>query len=203
MENQPLEATMAGRPEIVTWTVEQYHRMLEAKILAEGEPVELLNGVLVRKDRGPNMTVNPLHALVVNRLMQLAPSLEVLGCHIRLQNPITIPPNHEPEPDGAIVYGVIDDYVQHHPGPKDTFCGIEVADSSLERDRTTKQTIYAAANIPYYIIANLAEQCVELYEEPVDKGRYRHISLFTSGDRMVLRLPDKKQLEIPASQCLP
>ena len=41
---------------------------------------------------------------------------------------------------------------------------IEVADSSLHRDRGTKQRIYADAGIPQYVIVNLIEQVVEVYE---------------------------------------
>ncbi|MFO1351745.1 MAG: hypothetical protein U1F68_14175 [Gammaproteobacteria bacterium] len=91
--------------DLVTLTVAQYHRMVEAGILPEGEPIELIDGLLVKKNRGAGMTAHPLHALVVSRLIRLAPSLEALGYHLRLQNPITIAPPHEPEPDAAIVRG--------------------------------------------------------------------------------------------------
>lgn len=204
MSAQLLEDMVAEHPELVTLTLEQYHQMLQANVLAEGEPIELLNGILVKKDRGPNMTVNPLHALIVNRLMKLAPDVESLGCHLRLQNPISIPPNHEPEPDGAIVNGAIDDYLQHHPGPGDTICVIEVADSSLEHDRNTKQRIYATAGIAFYMIANLVERRVELYEKPdTAGGRYERISLFKAGDRIALDFGHGRKLSTSADLYIP
>jgi hypothetical protein len=83
-------------------------------------------------------------------------------------------------------------------------CIIEVADSSLEHDRTVKQAIYAVAGIPHYIIANLSERRVELYEEPLSKkSRYRRTALLSAGDEIVLRLSDEHSLTIAAALLLP
>jgi hypothetical protein len=119
--------------EVVPLTVHQYHRMRETGILAEDEPIELLNGLLVHKDRGgAQMPVSPLHALVVSRMVALAPELEARGCHLRLQNPMTIEPRHEPEPDGFIVRGSADDYLDRHPGPREVTCVITAVQNSLD-----------------------------------------------------------------------
>jgi len=106
----------------VSLSVEQYHHMREAGILNEDEPVELLNGLLVYKDRGGPKPVSPLHALVTSRMTLLAPDLEKRGCHLRLHNPVTIPPSHEPEPDGAVIRGGPEDYLERHPQPGDVLC---------------------------------------------------------------------------------
>lgn len=73
--------------EVRTLSVDQYHRMIEAGILEEGEPLELLDGLLVPKDRGGPMVVNPRHRLVVHRLLAWAPELARLGCHLEIQSP--------------------------------------------------------------------------------------------------------------------
>jgi len=39
--------------ELASFTVKQYHRMLETGILTDGEPIEFLDGLLVLKDREP------------------------------------------------------------------------------------------------------------------------------------------------------
>jgi len=98
-----LEERPAACGELVPLTVEQYHRMISAGILEEGEPIELLDGMLVTKDRGPGITVHPLHSLVVTKLLLLATRLTALGCHLRSQTALTIRPRHEPEPDAAIM----------------------------------------------------------------------------------------------------
>ncbi len=189
---------------IVPLTVEQYHRMLEAGILTEGEPIELLDGLLVPKDRGQAMTINPLHSLVVSLLLELAPELEPFGCHLKTQSPITIEPDHEPEPDGLVVRGNPRDYADRHPGPADVSCLIEVSDSSLERDRTTKQRIFAKAGVGQYVILNLADRQVEVYEDPrVAEGRYGSVRILRKGDSVCVKTPDGGELDLAVDRLLP
>lgn len=169
-----------GRERLVSLTVSQYHRMIETGILPEGEPIHLIDGLLVRKDRskagGDPMTVGPGHAESVKKLIPLDSKLRRRGCHIQVQQPVTLPPDNEPEPDGAVVYGRPEDYHGRHPGAKDIACVIEVSDSSLRDDRTTMQRIYADHAVPQYVIVNLPEQLVEVYTEPlVGHGRYGRV----------------------------
>ncbi len=166
---------------VVPLNVEQYHSMRETGILAEDAPVELIDGLLVYKDRGGALPVSPLHAFVTHRMARLAPALEERGCHLRLENPITLPPSHEPEPDGAVVQGRPEDYLERHPGPGDVLCVIEVSDSSLRNDRTIKQSIYAAAGIAQFIIVNLVEGRIEVYEDPNVAERGYSLSVSCTG----------------------
>jgi Uma2 family endonuclease len=180
--------------------------MIELGILEEGAPIELLDGLLVYKDRGgqeADVTVNPLHGLIVTRIMNLASAVRGRGFHLRIQQPITIPPAQEPEPDAAIVRGEPDDYATRHPGAEDVAVVIEVADSSLKRDRGIKQRIYAAAGIPQYLIVNLSESVIEIYEQPEpDSGRYGRTTRLESAAAVCLRLGDAI-LELPARDWLP
>lgn len=189
-------------------TVEQYHRMIRQGILREGEPVELLDGQLERKDRsaaGENpMTVTAAHATVVGKVDDLNPRFKRFGCHIRIQQPITLPPYDEPEPDAAIVRGAIGDYTRRHPTVKDILCVIEVADSSLAGDRTRKQRIYANGGIPVYVILNIADREVEVYSQPLPgKGRYGKCTTLSAKQRLTLPVPQGKQITIPVRQLLP
>jgi Uma2 family endonuclease len=147
-------------------TVNQYHRMVDEGILAGGEPVELLNGYLVRKDRSASgedpMTVGHAYPWPIAQLADLNPKFRRHGCHVRVQLPITLAPSNEPEPDGVIVRGSIADYCGRHPSAADVLCVIEVADGSLRRDRSTKLGIYAQAGIPCYMVINLVEKVVEV-----------------------------------------
>jgi hypothetical protein len=47
---------------------------------------------------------------------------------------------------------------------------VEVADSSLRRDRDLKKRIYARAAIPSYWIVNLADRRIEVYTAPSGPG---------------------------------
>lgn len=184
---------------MVTLTVEQYHRMLAAGVLEDGDPIELLDGVLVPKDRGDGVTMNPRHSLAMSRLMRLGPRVEELGGHLRLQSPLTLEPHHEPEPDGMLVQGRPERYADRHPGAADVSCVIEVSSSSLDRDRTTKQRVYAEAGITQYVIVNLVDQQIEIHEEPkADAGLYGVVHSVTGDESAYLRLGDAK-VEIRAS----
>lgn len=168
-------------------SVGEYHRMIDGGILEEGEPIELLDGLLVAKDRGAGMVVNPRHRLVVHRLLTLGAALEPLGCHLELQSPITIAPSHEPEPDAMVVRGAAGDYADRHPGPDEVWSVVEVSESSLLRDRTTKLRIYAGAAIPQYVVVDLVHDQVEVYENPDPREpRYRRVE--TLGPDGVLAL---------------
>jgi Uma2 family endonuclease len=188
-------------------TVDTYHRMLEEGLIPEGQPFELIEGQILRKERhavGQNpMTVGHKRAVAVNALSLLNPQLLRRGCHMRVQQPITLPPYNEPEPDGAIVIGRNEDYLDHHPGAKEVLCVIEVAEATLAHDRTNKQRVYAQAGIRQYVIINLLENAVEVYTQPMsEKKRYGQRATLTGRERVKLNLGAKKELVVPVKRLL-
>jgi Uma2 family endonuclease len=161
-------------PALAPWlhrfSVDDYHRMIQTGILSEDEKVELLNGWIVQK-----MTRNPPHdmavGLVHDELRAVLPAEWVL----RGQCAVTTSES-EPEPDVAVVRGPHRRYAANHPGPGDTGLVIEVADSSLDRDRTVKGPIYARDNVPVYWIVNIPDDLLEVYTDPsgpADEPAYR------------------------------
>ncbi|HUY91490.1 MAG TPA: Uma2 family endonuclease, partial [Pirellulales bacterium] len=156
-EEQP-RSCVAGLP--YRFTVDQYHEMIDAGILGENERIELLEGgILHMSPRGPR------HVFAVQELAaRLAPLLPA-DWHLRSQDPLTLAES-EPEPDLAIVRGARRAYAARHPVAGEVGLVVEVADSSLEFDRSVKQRIYAAAGIPEYWIVNLDQRSIEVYREP-------------------------------------
>ena len=53
-----------------------------------------------------------------------------------------------------------------HPSAADVYLLIEVSDSTLVGDRTTKLELYAENGIVEYWIVNLSDDCVEVYIRP-------------------------------------
>lgn len=195
------------RTRLLPLTVKQYHRMLKAGIIEEGAPYELLNGLIVRKDRSAAgedpMTVAFEHAWAVNYLADLSPRFRKLACFVQTQQPISLPPGNEPEPDAAVIAGSMDDYTQH-PTAADVHCVIEVADSSLRRDRTVKLQIYAAANIPCYVIINFPQRVVEVYTDPLPAvGRYATSKTLSGNQRVELPAGVAKRITLQAKQLFP
>jgi Uma2 family endonuclease len=146
--------------------------MARAGVLAEGEPVELLEGLLVRK-----MTIHPPHTFAVETLRDLLPPLLPRGWFANGQQPATTT-DSEPEPDAYVARGERRAYVAEgrHPGPQDLALVVEVADASLRRDQTVKLRIYARAGVAVYWIVNLVDRRVEVYTDPTgpaDEPLYR------------------------------
>ncbi|MEW5849764.1 MAG: Uma2 family endonuclease [Myxococcota bacterium] len=185
---QLLQEVLAGRaPPLRQLTVGEVHRMFELGVLRDGEAVELIHGVLVRKDRaatGDNTMIHgPRHAQAVMRLQRLDERFRSHGFHLRTQLPVTLSDTEEPEPDAVMVRGELGAYETRHPGGSDVAVVVEVADSSLAYDRTTKLQLYAAHGIPTYAILNLRDDVVELHARPdVASMRYLAREVLAVGD---------------------
>jgi Uma2 family endonuclease len=141
------------------FTVEEYHRLGEIGVLTENDRVELIHGWIV-----PKMTLNPPHNHAVTALTEYFVQL-ARDCTVRIQQPITTP-DSEPEPDAVIAIGSRADYKSRQPKPSECIIVVEVADSSLQEDQTTKLTLYAGAKVAEYWIVNLVHRRVEVYTQP-------------------------------------
>ncbi len=206
----PIKSTdwLQSKAALVPFTLDQYHRMIRDGLVAEGAPVEFIDGFLVLKDRSQHgsdpMTVYPPHSLAVQKVGRLDGKVQALGLHVRTQQPITLPTGSEPEPDGAIVRGPAEDFGSHHPGPSEILCVIEVADSSLDYDRTTKQRIYAAAGIPQYVLINLVDRVIEVRREPdAKRGVYASSELVRADGFVVFQLAVAGRITVAANELLP
>jgi Uma2 family endonuclease len=203
-----LEQALAARVRFAPLTVDQYHRMIETGILPEGAPLELLDGMLVRKDRSAAgedpMTIGKRHGMTVDQIAFLLARLLPKGFYLRCQGPLSFPPEQEPEPDAAVIKGQPRDYAERHPGAADVPVVIEVADSSLAEDRTVKQRIYANAGIPQYVLVNIPDQQIELHEQPLaGEGRYGRGTVLKRGDHLRLLLSGGQTLDVSAEEWLP
>ncbi|HEU5407786.1 MAG TPA: Uma2 family endonuclease [Nitrospira sp.] len=146
--------------QIKRWTRREYDRMAEAGLFGPDEQVELLEGEII--------TVTPqqsLHSACIGLIDGALRQAFGPSYWIRIQLPLIVDPDSEPEPDLAVVPGSPRDYVHDHP--RTALLVVEVADSTIAKDRTYKTKIYARAGIQEYWIVNLAEHCLEVYRDPV------------------------------------
>jgi Uma2 family endonuclease len=202
-----LAAEIAGLgPLIKRWTVDEYHQLIERGVILEGAPIELLDGLLIYKDRGEGgrpMTYGPRNATCVRRLATLNDRIAPHGYHMRNQLPLTIAPDHEPEPDGAMIRGSYELYEARHPTPHECALVIEAADSSLDRDRRFKQAVYSRAGIPSYWIINLRNNTVEVYEQPdMERGEYRVRRDRQAGESIAILLPEGNAIPVQVDEIL-
>jgi Uma2 family endonuclease len=175
--------------------------MIQAGILGEDDNVELLQGWIV-----PKMGRNPPHDAMISVIMTDVFPLRVpKGWFCRGQSAVTITAS-EPEPDIAVIRGRTRDYFGRHPGPGDMALVIEVADSSLARDRTVKAEIYAAAAVPVYWIINLVDNQIEVYTDPTGPDPapvYRVRQDYQIGDMVPFVIDGRELGPIPAQELLP
>jgi len=178
-------STTAQPPTTRRFTVSEYHRMAEAGILGEDDPVELIDGQIYVMS-----PIGSQHAACVDRLTRLF----ILALHnqvlVRTQNPILLAPDSEPEPDVALLTPRDDAYAARHPRPDEVMLIVEVSGSSLEFDQTTKLPLYAQAGIPEVWIVALQADQIHIYREPSASGYAEHTTC-ERGDALTIQaLPD-------------
>ncbi|MFO0697911.1 MAG: Uma2 family endonuclease [Nitrospira sp.] len=142
------------------WTRREYDRMAEVGIFGPDDRVQLIEGDIV------TMTPqNSTHASAIGKTQRVLERLFGTTVWVRVQMPLVVDPDSEPEPDLVVVPGTPDDYRDAHPSS--ALLVVEVSDTTLSLDRHRKQAIYARAGIQEYWIVNLAERCLEMYRDPV------------------------------------
>ena len=119
------------------------------------------------------------------------------GYDIRVQMPLAIGDESEPEPDVAVVRGHFRDYRTH---PLTATLVVEVADTSLEFDRSTKAARYASAEIPEYWIVNLVDRQAEVFRDagapPAGEAVYQTRFVAAVGDTVAPILHPERRIEV-------
>ena len=172
--------------------VEDYEKMIEHGIFNDDDKVELWEGKLVAMS--PKGTK---HTVSTRKAFKLANTILGKKAEVISQDPIKLDDFSEPEPDLAIAK--IGEYLSSHPTPADLFLVMEVADTTVLRDRT-KAKNYARNGIQQYLILNLNTDEIEDYREPAEDG-YRFKRTYTADESFnLVAFPD---IEIKVSDLLP
>ncbi|MDX2213405.1 MAG: Uma2 family endonuclease [Oculatellaceae cyanobacterium bins.114] len=174
------------------WTVEDYHRMVEAGVLTGSDRVELLEGQII--EMNPQL---PPHAATTQRAFRYLDRLLETVAYVRMQLPVMLKPKSEPEPDIAVVRIDANEYGDRHPTPEDIFLIIEVADSTLLGDRQQKALIYAKAGIADYWILDVNAKQVDIFREPTPEGYQQEASVAANTMLAPVAFPD---ISIPLNQ---
>ena len=138
--------------------------------------VELIDGILYEMPPQSNF-----HSVGVRLTIRALDPLYKEGFDILCQMPLALGFDSEPEPDIAVVPGHPLDYLQTHP--RTAVLVVEVADSSLMKDRKLKTRLYARAGIPEYWILNVVRWCLEVHREPKN-GVYTSQAVLREGDNV-------------------
>jgi Uma2 family endonuclease len=198
-----------GSPAVVPITADQYQRMTSLGILREGAPIELIDGMLLFKDRrdGPTtaMTQGPRHLFAIKRLAQLLERLLPPDrFHVQQQGPVVCADDSVPEPDLCVLKGRAEDYERRLPTAADAALAIEVAHTSLSLDRYDKRDLYGRSAIPVYWIVSLADDSVLVHVQPQSpQAGYGTHGVYHRGQSLELALPDLPTLTLAVDDILP
>lgn len=151
--------TTTTEPRLHLWTKEEYYQMAEMGLF-DGKRVELIGGQVLEMSpmRSGHATATMLAAQAIEKVLPA-------GCFSRVQLPLSVSEISDPEPDVAVVAGAVRDYKDAHPST--AVLVVEVADSSLEYDRTEKASLYASAGVEDYWIVNLPQRRLEVFRQPI------------------------------------
>jgi Uma2 family endonuclease len=175
------------------FTVDEYHRMGEAGILTEDERVELIDGEVIEKT-----PIGWQHALCVARLNMFFAA--ALGDRVFIwpQNPLPVARYSEFQPDLALLTPPSGRYRGRLPAPADVVLVVEVADTSLGRDRL-KLRRYARARIQETWLVDLQGEAIEAHRGPAN-DTYREVERVPRDGRLrLLAFPD---LEVPVDEII-
>ena len=163
------------------FTRAEYDRLIREGFFDEDEPIELLDGLLVVKE--PQGSGHVRMVSHVRRVLQRAfgERYDVL-----VQSPIALDDASEPEPDLAVVRERPKDHLRSLPSSPALV--VEVADSSLGKDRRKKAKLYARNSVADYWIVNLVDRALEVHRDPVRSsgGRWKYRSVRSLGPRAVV-----------------
>jgi hypothetical protein len=91
------------------FTAAQVQKMIEAGVLAEGDDVELWDGVLYKMVKGE------LHHFIASQVADALRRLAPAGYHVREEKSSAFGERSLPEPDVALCRGQKGDYLPHPP----------------------------------------------------------------------------------------
>ena len=159
-------------------TVDAYYKMAEVGLLDAEKRYELIHGIIL--EMHPK---TPQHGYSVKCLSdRLRDSLGETAT-VFSQSPARLADDSEPQPDILVLKPPKETYREHHPHPEDILLIIEIANMTLQTDRTLKLRLYAGAGIPEYWLLNLQKNQLELYRRPdPDEARYLELRTLSEGE---------------------
>jgi len=159
---------------------EEYQALVEKGFFDE-QRVELLDGVIVEMSSG-----DPPHASPIELLTELLVPRLLGRARVRVQLDYLGRGDSQPVPDLAIV--PVASYKRQHPDK--AYAIIEVAFSSLRKDRLLKAPMYAASNVDEYWVVDVLEQSFEVFRD-TDGRTYRSVTRHAATEQVsLLAFPD-------------
>jgi Uma2 family endonuclease len=160
------------------WSVKECRFLTESGLLEPGK-YELIEGEIVFK-----MGQGRIHIAVVTKIIAVLSA--IFGIE-SLQNQAQIGIGeidefNDPEPDVAVLRGVVTDYLEREPDPAtEVLLVVEASNTTLRGDTTTKVQLYARYGLPEYWVVSIPNRELLVYRQPTADG-YTDVQTFGEND---------------------
>lgn len=161
----PVTPPPVGGPRPWRITRDVYYRLGDLGVF-DGKRVELIRGEVIEMS-----PINAEHANAVGFVADALLLVFALGYHVNVQQPISILGSQlgsEPQPDVTVIPGPRPKSAAGAPAAHPTCAAllVEVADTTLFYDTTTKAQLYAEAGVPEYWVLDLGGRQLHVYRDP-------------------------------------
>jgi len=146
-------------PSAKQWTVAEFHASAAAGVWADRRPF-LLRGTVWEQG-----TMNPTHAGLLNLVNAALLPILPPDTYVRVQQPLSLNRTTDPMPDIAVVAGQMRDHLVVHPTT--AILVVEVSDTTLFFDLTSKAEAYAEAGLPEYWVIDANAGQLLVFRDPV------------------------------------
>jgi Uma2 family endonuclease len=153
---------------------------LEASGLWDQQRLELVHGELISKMGKKRPHVNALvvvQAWLVRTCGEVCESEQFVNPDAPIDVAPEDNPTNEPEPDLVILAKPSREFQDANPRPGDLRLVVEISDSTLGFDLTTKAELYARAGILEYWVVDVAARRLVVHRDPRE-GLYRSVTAY-------------------------
>lgn len=158
------------------FTPGEFREMYESGLLEPDQRWELIEGEIVAMS--PMKSPHMHYTMIMARLLSQAAGQSFL---VASPGVVETSDLSQLQPDLLLLGSSADQYIEHLPSPEDIVVVIEVSDSTLDFDLSTKMRLYARAQMREYWVVDVRSARAIVHREPVGNA-YRSVQTFVSPD---------------------
>lgn len=155
----PLMTPPPRTPTPLRWTCDSFHSLCGTGVFS-GRRAMLIDGVIFTR-----AMPDPPHNTSLFLAQDLLRAIFTTGCHVRSQVAFDVGTANDPGPDLAVVPGGIRDYATKQA--TSAVLIVEVSDTTLFMDTTTKAELYATAGVQDYWVIDVEHRVLLVFRDPV------------------------------------
>lgn len=155
----PLMTPTSRIPTPLRWTCDAFHDLCSTGVFS-GRRAILIDGVIITM-----ALPNPPHNTSLGITHELLQRVFAIGFHVRGQMAFDVGTTNDPGPDLVVATGSFRDYSTRQV--TSAVLVVEVSDTTLFMDTTTKAELYATAGVEDYWVIDVEKRVLLVFRDPV------------------------------------